>query len=252
MAWVLADIKGELHAMAVLLQARSGVPDLEKKLCASLKDKLSKLPPLSSADLVLCYDSLKEAQLPETVYKDILAALDQLAVGQINGGSIAKLTSSAQECVSFQKYLTAQELSELDQVSMWEGCHVIAKRLRLLGILGMKETLKKRALTVLVWHENKRTNKIPCLDLVYSLCAHLLDCFQLSTVEVPAGALTLAYYPEDPFHLEKAHLEASYSDGKPGLFEYPRFSLIMQKHVRVRSTATGLSKDLGICLCIYV
>ncbi|CAK9021283.1 unnamed protein product [Durusdinium trenchii] len=233
MSWTPADVKLELQAMSKLLHSRPGVHELEEKLCKSIKTKIEQMTFLSNADLVLCYDSLKEATLPEKMNGEILACLDSLAVSRVDKMGTAKLASAGQECKAFEKYLTQSDLDQLATCSMWEGCQVIARRLRLLGITGMKESLKKTCLGVLVWHEQKRTKKLPCPDSVYALGHHLVQVLHTIAVEVPVKALSLAKYPDDPVHLDAAHLSASsYPEGGPANKDFPQLALIIQKHIK--------------------
>ena len=254
MSWTSADVKLELQAMSKLLHSRPGVHELEDKLCQSLKAKLDHMTFLSNADLVLCYDSLKEATLPAKMNDELLASLDALAVSRVDNSGSAKLASAGQECKTFEKYLTESDLSQLATCSMWEGCQVICRRLRLLGITGMKESLKKICLGVLVWHEQKRTKQMPCPDSVYALGHHLLQVLHTIAVEVPEKAMSLAKYPDDPLHLDAAHFSAAYPEGGPAKKDFPQLALIIQKNIKIRSTASCLAKDpwFLVMLCYFV
>ena len=137
--------------MAKLLATRPGVLELETKLTYSLKQKLNNMATITSADLVLCYESLKEANLPDKMNSEILGQLDLLAVNPSSAKSGVKLALSGQECKSFHKYLTISDIDSLQKCSMWEGCSILSKRMKQLGICGMKESLKKQALGLLVW-----------------------------------------------------------------------------------------------------
>ena len=196
---VPSNIRSELQAIAKLLQARPGVQELEQKLCVSLLNKLLRMPPMSSADLAMCYGSLKEANLPNQMNQEILKALDTLATTDTHNNTVGRLASSGQECKSFQKYLTEMDNVNLQQCSMWEGCLVITKRLKLLGVCGMKESLKKVCLGILVWHEMQRNHsKAPNARAIYSLGHDLVSSLRTLQVEVPPQATCLACYPDDP------------------------------------------------------
>ena len=84
---------------------------------------------------------------------EVLSLLDGFAIEGAQAQTVGKLTSSGQDCQGFANYLTANELTDLRGCSMWEGCQVVSKRLKLLGISGMKESLKNTILGILVWHE---------------------------------------------------------------------------------------------------
>lgn len=240
MSWLPGDIRQELLAMGNLLRARPGVHELESKLCEALKRKLGNMSGLTSSELVACYEALQAANLPDKLNTELLKAFDDLAI-QCDQPQSKVLASSGQECKTFYKYLTSTDLDELEKSSMWEGCHVLAKRMKALGICGMKESLKKCALGILVWHENQRSKKMPCAELVYSLARHLFDCLQSAPVQVPDKSLCLASYPEDPCHLETQHFQAAYPSDKPVKKDFPQLAVIIQKHCWVRNTAAALS-----------
>lgn len=229
--------------MAKLLATRPGVLELETKLTYSLKEKLSKMVAISSSDLVLLYETLREVALPVAAHNDILTQLDLLAVHSTCGQSGVKLALSGQECKTFHRYLTINDIDSLQKYSMWEGCGILSKRMKQLGICGMKESLKKHALGVLVWFEHQRTKKIPAAEAIYALGHALCTSLQNEVLPVPEKALRLASYPEDPFFLEVSHLEASYGVERPEKKEFEGLALIMQKHCWVRNTASALTKE---------
>ena len=229
--------------MAKLLATRSGVLELETKLTYSLKEKLSKMVAISSSDLVLLYETLKEVSLPVAAHNEILTQLDLLAVHSTCGQSGVKLALTGQECKTFHRYLTINDIDTLQKCSMWEGCSILSKRMKQLGICGMKESLKKHALGVLVWFENQRTHKIPAAEAIYALGHALCTSLHNEVLPVPEKALRLASYPEDPFFLEVSHLEASYGLERPEKKEFEGLALIMQRHCWVRNTATALTKE---------
>ena len=252
MSWAPASIRSELQAMAKLLQARPGVTDLEEKLCNSLLQKLLMMPALSNADLVVCYESLKEANLPDKVNQSILQALDALATSETKKNSAAKLASSGQDCRSLHLYLTAEENAKLSQCSMYEGALVLAKRLKLLGIAGMKETTKKACVGILVWHQHQRTNQEPSVREIYALTHDMSKALHNVATEIPSKAMRLASYPEDPQCLEREHYEASYPVHPPERKGYPNLSFLTNKLVKVRCSASELAQDLQLCLAFLL
>ena len=241
MSWKPADIKAELNAMGILLQARPGVSDLQNKLLKAVKSKLQHLSVQSSSEWVMCYDAVKESNLPQAVAAEVREFLDQLAFASPQDQAATKLTSMAQECRTFHWYLTASDLAALQSSSMWEGCLTLTSRMRSLGIKGIKETLKKQCASLLVLHEFERTKKIPSPDTVYDVAQHLVNCMETSMVEIPANSVSLACYPDDPMLLPSSHLEAAYGQDKPAKKDFPQLSQIMKKHVWVRSSAAALT-----------
>ena len=178
MSWTAASLKSEIEAMANLLKARPGIFDLEDKPLYSVKQKLSMMSPIANSDLVQLYDAVTTTNLTERIRNDFLGQLDQMAVTAVEPHGAVKLVNGAQECKTYHKYLTAKDLAALQVASMWEGCSTLASRMKLLGIKGMKESLKKLCCGILVWHERQRTQRLPHPDLVYNLSQHLMHALQ--------------------------------------------------------------------------
>ena len=241
--WTVADIKNELGCISKLLLARPGVFELEGKLCGALKHKLSLMAPMGPSDLVFCYEAVRESQLPDTMKGELTQVLDSLALQEASQEHLLATATMAQECVSFQKYLTASDIKSLKSASMWEGCTTLATRMKLLGISSMKEGIKKTACSILVLFAKDRTNTIPPGDAVYSLSHHLYETLQSLPVEIPAGAVRLAVYPDDPSLLGTDHLAASYTGEKAEKMEFPGLSTIKKKHTPIRNTHSLVVKD---------
>lgn len=249
---MLSDVKSELHAISKLLAARPGIPELEEKLCTSLKSKLQKMGSMGSQDLVQCYEALGQVELPPGMIKEVTETLDSLALEAVGSQQVGKLTSHGQECNSFHLYLSSQDMAALETCSMWEGCLVLSKRLKRMGVKGMKESLKKHATAVLVYFEMKRTKKIPCEHLIYSLSQHLLQSLKGCTEPTPHEALSLASYPASPDELDPKHFSATYDkDDLPLKKDLPELSTIMMKHVKVRSSGLGNKKASWFVLYSY-
>ena len=115
MTWTVSDIKSEVEAMAMLLKARPGVFELGTKLSAALLLKLQKMPALSACDLVSCYDAVKASDLPDFVRNEIIGALDARAMCSNEPNTVGKVTLMGQVCRTFQKYLTAKDLTQLQK-----------------------------------------------------------------------------------------------------------------------------------------
>ena len=201
MTWTADDIKVELVSTAKLLQARPGVFDLEQKLTKVLLRKMDLLTTSNSSDLVKLYEAVKEVNLPETMSKELIGQLDKMAVCDIDELSLRVGSVNGQCCKHFHKYLTATDIATLEKSSMYEGAYCLAQRMRQLGIKGMKETLKRAATGLLVWHERQRTGKLPSPDTAYDLCGHLMSQLVSCGTPIPEHALCLAKYPDDPMTL---------------------------------------------------
>ena len=229
--------------MARLLKSRPDVQELHDKLLASVKVKLQNMPAMSNSDLACCYEHIANIDMPDQMRTNVFALLDGCAMEGVAGQSVGRLASSGQECKAFSKYLTATEITDLEGCSMWAGCAIIAKRMKLLGISGMKESLKKTILGLLVSLEQERSHKIPCADAIYKLGHHLVHTLQGVIVEVSPASLALKAYPEDPMALSDSHFLAAYPVERPALREFPQLAIIIQKHIKVRSSALAITKE---------
>lgn len=107
MSWRPVDFQEELTGIAILLQARPGLPELQNNLCQTVKQKLEKVVLNSSQDLVACYNAVSQSQIPEAMKSQLTSALDQLATSAANASTAQALTSTAQECKTFHKYLSS-------------------------------------------------------------------------------------------------------------------------------------------------
>ena len=232
--WSVGDIKNELASVAKLLKARPGVFQLESKLCHALKNKLGLLS-MGPCDLVVCYEAIKEADLPEAVQSELTEVLDGLAI-EASSSKVAVTSGMAQECINFQNFITENDLDSLGQTSMWQGADILARRMKMLGISNMKEGVKKTACALLVWLENQRTGKMPNGDTAYSLSHHLVNTLKDLPMEVPEGACKLADYPDKPSQLDTDHGRASYPD-VPGL------AIVRKKSTPVRNTSALVTTE---------
>ena len=239
--WSVGDIKNELASVGKLLKARPGVFQLESKLCHALKNKLGLLS-MGPSDLVLCYEAIKESDLPEAMQSELTEVLDGLAI-EASSSKVVVTSGMAQECISFQNFLTEKDLDSLRQNSMWQGADILARRMKTIGISNMKEGVKKTACAVLVWLENQRTGKMPNGDTVYSLSHHLVNTLKDLPMEVPEGACKLADYPDNPSQLDTDHGRASYPDGLPPRMDFPGLAIVRKMSTPVRITSALVTTD---------
>ena len=236
----------ELDACAKLLGARP-VQAIEDALLAQVKAKLSNMGSLSAIDLVACYEAIKESAVPDNFKAELQQTLDAAAVEHTNNNASSKITAVAQECNAFEKYLTAADICRLEACSMWEGCNCLASRMKLLGIKGMKESLKKIAVGILLWfHIVHKKQSCPKPAVIYDLCQQLMQELKNCTLDIPQHALSLACYPANPGQLKPSHFQASYGDEKPATHEFQQLAAITKRHVWVRSSAKPL-KDCFAC-----
>ena len=233
--WGIADIKNDIDAMEVLLQARPSL--MGNNLQNSLKDKVKMMDLNGPAELAQVYQMLQQSKLPEGLQTELLQALDVKASSSMQDSSLAKLSLNPQQCDGLGSYFTQAELEALQNKDMYHGAHIIASRLKLLGVKSCKENLKKLATALLVWFEHKhRKRPMPSLDSIYSLSVHFLQTFQSCTTSTPEGALSLPCYPDSPHELTKGHYNASYPVHAPVGATYEGLAEIIRYHTKVRNS----------------
>ena len=247
--WSVADIKNELASVGKLLRARPGVFQLESKLCHALQSKLGLLS-MGPSDLVVCYEAIKESDLPETMQNELTLVLDGLAI-EASSAKAVVTGGMAQECTSFHNFLTEKDLECLKQSSMWQGADIMARRMKMIGISNMKEGVKKTACAVLVWLENQRTGNMPNGDTVYSLSHHLTNTLKDLPMEVPEGACKLSEYPDHPSQLDTDHGRASYPEGLPSKMDFPGLAIVRKKSTPIRNTSALVTNDPWLLLNIF-
>eukprot|EP00435_Cladocopium_sp_Y103_P066826 s891_g29.t1 len=121
----------ELKANEQLLVARDMDPKLANGVTQQATYKLTKMNGLTSPD-----DSKLPAQMKEAITNE----LDNLMLGHSNIANKITTTASA-----LNKYLTKEDWCQLEASNAWQGCTVLAKRLRALGIKSLKESTKRAA-----------------------------------------------------------------------------------------------------------
>ena len=233
--WGIADIKNDVDAMEVLLQARPSL--MGANLQNSLKEKVKMMNLNGPAELAQVYQVVQQSKLPEGLQTELLQALDWKASSTMNEAGLAKLSLNPQQCDGLGSYFTQAELDALQSKDMDHGAHIIASRLKLLGVKSCKENLKKLATALLVWYEHKhRKRPMPSLDSIYSLSVHFLQTFQSCTTSTPEGALSLPCYPDSPHELTKGHYNASYPIHAPVEQTYEGLAEILRYHIKVRNS----------------
>ena len=109
-AWSVADLKHELDAMHLLLQARPNLAGLKEQLKNQVLHKLDCISSLQAHDLLEIYGVLEKSPLPKDVLKDITAMVDKKALGAQCAGN-TKMIAQAQKCDSLPQYLTAEDIT---------------------------------------------------------------------------------------------------------------------------------------------
>ena len=238
--WNVSDFQSEIDSTCLLLQARPNVAVLQSNLGNGLVQKLKGIKNVPASEIVKLYDVLQKSHLPNDLKTTLTDLLDEKAAG-METNSNNTVTSVSQKLDHVENYLTAGEQEALQRKSPWEGAAILSSRLRLLGVMSMKESTKKKAVGLLCWYEMQRGGQPPTHDSSYALAQHMLQSFQSSPTQTPLGAMTLQEYPMDPKELSPSHLQASYGDDKPCPQDCPGLANLMKFNLCVRSTCSKLT-----------
>ena len=239
--WTIKDIKNDLDATVLLLQAR---PSLEGsgQLHSSIKHKVNMASFDGPADLAELYGAIQQSKLPESLASDLCKILDEKTQVTMDTNSIYKGHLVPQQVDGLQNYFTKAEYDELVVVDMWKGASIISHRLKMIGVRSIKEKTKKLAVALLMFFERKRGRPLPSKQVSYSLAQHFLQTFQSCTTATPNAANNLLSYPVSPLQLEASHYQAAYGDDHPVEVECPELAQIFRHHAFVRSSCKEVEK----------
>ena len=256
--WQVSDIKQEVLDLEQLLKARPSLLAKQDVWLQQLQHKLQAVTELPPAAMLELYQVFEKCSLPQSIVESCIEVLDGKALGNEKAGS-SRLQQKPQQCDSLVKYLTAEEIGNLETQDMWSGTAILAKRLRLLGVRSMKESTKKVSVALLLLLEFKRTGKMPCADISYTLAQHMLAAFDGCPIQMPVGAPSLAAYPIDPAGLAAGHLQASYAAGQQPLGkDYPELAQVFKHDTVVRGSSKKLQdqktkkKAAGPCIIVLL
>lgn len=256
--WQVSDIKQEVLDLEQLLKARPSLLAKQDVWLQQLQHKLQAVTELPPAAMLELYQVFEKCSLPQSIVESCIEVLDGKALGSEKAGS-SRLQQKPQQCDSLVKYLTAEEIGNLETQDMWSGTAILAKRLRLLGVRSMKESTKKVSVALLLLLEFKRTGKMPCADISYTLAQHMLAAFDGCPIQMPVGAPSLAAYPIDPAGLAAGHLQASYAAGQQPLGkDYPELAQVFEHDTVVRGSSKKLQdqktkkKAAGPCIIVLL
>lgn len=190
-SWGVEDIKCDVQAMELLLQARPSLTGSEQ-LQNTLKHKVKMFSCSGPADLAELYKVLQECRLPERLCLELGHMLDEKAAGAMETSVLTRATLVPQQCDGLGNYFTQGEFDALMTADMWKGSSIIAHRLKMIGMRSMKEKTKKLIVALLFWFHMKRGGSIPDKQAAYALAQHVGQTFASCTTAIPDQARPLA------------------------------------------------------------
>eukprot|EP00435_Cladocopium_sp_Y103_P060481 s1377_g22.t1 len=234
----------ELKANEQLLVARDMDPKLANGLTQQATYKLTKMHGLTSPDVVMLLDHLKDSKLPAQMKQAITNELDNLMMGHNNMAN--KVTTTASACDWLNKYLTKEDWCQLEASNAWQGCIVLAKRLRAMGIKSLKESTRRAGVAILLCIQSQQGNKqLPPYIAMYNLVEHLTQALA-SQPDAPCGVPCFQVYPKDPMSLGTDVLQMVYQEQKPEARYFDQMALLMAHHIPVRSTSKLLKSQVRV------
>ena len=235
--WSEEDLMQEVTSMASLLEKRGRTTNLATSLADQFCKKLEGAT-MSATALLALTEHVTKSALPEACKDQILAYLDDIAMGEAPQSAMT-LSLSPQTCNSLHNYLTASEWKTLETSGLWAGVHVLIKRLRLIGVKSLKESLKKRAVGILVLMELQRNpGQMPLYKEIYDLGKHFAQAFASSEVQPPAGVKTLLAYPNKPSLVGTALMGNAYQANDPPVEkDLPDLAYLVLNHIPTSNTS---------------
>ena len=131
-AWQVEDIKKEVESMQILFQARPSLLAQRDKFVQQLQWKVESVQLTSQKTLLDMFQLFEESRLPQELKQHFLDLLDTRATAGSQEQAV-KVVGKTQQVDSLVKYFTQAELDALSHRDCWNGCHIVAVRLRKLG-----------------------------------------------------------------------------------------------------------------------
>ena len=256
-SWGTADVVKEITDVADLLRARrqatpqgGSAAGIAAAMVGNVVHKIKNAGAFDAAELYRCIAT--HGGVFDAEHKDMLsAAVDervQAGAGPTATGSAVKVTRVPQSLQSLQYYLTEAEWAEVHSCQQVRALTAVVRRLKLLGIVSLKEATKKHVAAVIA-HETMQGGRLPTPTEYYGLVQRLLAAFTADTTQTPPGVTPLLHYPARPQDMPEAAFKAAYSSGPPVARELPHLHMLLSNPVRnthasLRDTPLGRTNGL--------
>ena len=237
MSWKVADFIAELENIQMLMHVRKS-ETMGDSLVGQLKDKLS-CHPWTAVDLCKMMEACNASSLSDGHKETLLQTLEATASGTVSSDSAMKLTQKPQSLIHIMNYMSSKDWKAMEAGNSWDSIIIMAKRLRSLGMVALREDTKKWATALLAQAEIEKNKTRPIYDDIYSWSQSLHEAF----VNLPCNLVPgKGVYPQHPKDLGQAWLQAAYGDDdKPEAKDFPGLAALVAGHIPVRSSSSLLS-----------
>ena len=153
--WTVADVAKELHDVATLLKVRNpngspadaGYMSMASAMVNTVCCKIKGMKCLTAGSAIELYAAVAGLNLDAQFKQQLTSAIDA-ALSQDVGQTASTLVNTPQSLTSPHHYLTqkAWDVLTSQSCSYWDGLHVLADRLELLGVRSLRKTLRRHVL----------------------------------------------------------------------------------------------------------
>ena len=211
--WKVEDFVSEVQHLDKLLQAQPN-GQLGQSMTTSLCTKLQASKNWTSSAILTLIQALEQSTLPQNNKETIQGAINSLE-GQ-NQGHL-KTVLQGQMIVSFCQYISKLDWEKLEAspCNTTDTMSILAKRLKCMGVVSMKEHTKKQAMAVILYllvHKGGKPMPMPVTK--HSMMSEFAAIFSAT----PQGrAPSLARYPEDPRDCGPEWCQLAYPADEPAM-----------------------------------
>lgn len=244
----VVDLVKEICDVSRLMSVRHPLGDqdaMATAMVSGLCSKIGAIKQLKAAEGMELYSSVNATVLSTELKAKLTAAIDQVLTANLQS-SATSLHTMPQTLSTPYYYLTTLDWQQLEgEVDYWSGLHVVARRLKLLGLKSMHEQTKKWFTSVLVHLLVDKTKQIPEPNWVYKLSQDLAQAFDSCATRPSNNLCGFLVYPSKPEDLGEEWLKLAYGDERPIAKDLPKLMYIFSNHVPIRSTSNLLKKQSG-------
>jgi hypothetical protein len=251
--WSVADITKELHDVVSLLKVRNpagssddpGYIAMATAMVNGICCKIKGMKGLSAGSAIEIYAAISSLSLDDQFKQKLTSTIDDVVSGE-SLQSAAILVNTPQSLLSPHHYLTQKEWDTLSSqsCSYWDGLHVVANRLRAIGIKSIKEDTKKACAALLIHVHMDKGLPMPAYKHIYQMSQDLSQAHSSSTQQQPIGLSSLSTYPDvPPPELVKL---AYHPDEPPVIKALPKLLHLIANHTPVRNTSSLLRDEPAV------
>ena len=209
MQWKVEDLVQEINHLEAL-ESKSKSKTLIDKMVASMESKFKCLPTLTPGITLKIMDAIDDSKLCLETKDKLLNCVDSCT----GPASNVKLAAAQQGVAHLPMYFTSTDWQKLQEAVMHrEVFEIIASRMKLMGLVSMKEEVKAQALAIVLHWMDSKGNPVPEPWPLYYLVKDFSKVFMATRLTCPVASL--ATYPWRPADLGEEWLAKVYGKELP-------------------------------------